>query len=142
MCLVTWTAYGGAVTSMSLGDDQLSAGREAITDAAVAAARHVATRHLMAGMPGLGSSEAEEAVVSALIDRDSASHPWISGCERAWGLLVLQLLAGTLSDLRDPVRDARERGATVAEIAAAIGVSSQAIYSTYAEQVVRKKRSK
>lgn len=137
--------YGDRVAAaINLTEDELAVDRAAITDAALTAARQAATHRLVQGMTGLAGALAEDtepAITAALTARDTTTYGWLSVYERPWSLLVLRLLAGTVSDLTAPVAEARARGATVAEIAAALGMSPQGVYASYADQVVRRRRA-
>lgn len=133
------------VAALPMTDDELATGRTGVAEAAHVAARSAATHHLVKGLSGLVSSlaaGAEDAITAALVARDTSAHAWLAPYEAPWALLVLRLLAGTVSDLSRAVLDARERGATVPDIAAAIGITTQGVYATYADQVVRRRRSK
>lgn len=116
---------------------QLSADRQAVANSALHAARLAATRRLIASLPGdLGEPEA---VQSVLVDRDSNDnrHELLSSFDKAWSLLVIRIVSTTVSKPTEAVADARRRGATVAQIAAALGITTQGVYSTYGEQVRR-----
>lgn len=133
------------MAALPMTDDDLANGRAEVAETAHAAARSVATHHLVKGLSGLAGSlaaDAEDEITAALLARDTSTHAWLAPYEAPWALLVLRLLAGTVSDLSRPVSDARERGATVPAIAAAIGITTQSVYVTYADQVVRRRRSK
>ena len=135
----------GLVAALPITDEELATCRAAVAEAAHAAARSAATHHLVKGLSGLVSSlaaDAEDAITAALVARDTSAHVWLAPYEAPWALLVLRLLAGTVSDVTGPVSDARERGATVPDIAAALGITTQRVYAAYADQVVRRRRSK
>jgi hypothetical protein len=131
------------VAAISITDDELLVGRAAVAEAALGVARKAATHHLTKGLAGLGAvdADAEDAITDALINRNLAAHAWLSPYEVPWSLLVLRLLSGTVSSLAAPIAEARDRGATVPEIAAAIGITTQSVYATYADQVVRRRRT-
>ena len=125
-----------------LTEEQSAAARSAIADASLASARLIATRHLVAG-PAAAAGDADKAT-AVLVTRDTSDSRFelLSAFEKPWSLLVLRLISGVVADPSPAVRDARERGATVAEIGATLGITEAAVYKRYAEQVVRKKRSK
>ncbi|OWL98129.1 hypothetical protein B7435_26010 [Mycolicibacterium peregrinum] len=131
------------MADLPITDDQLSAGRAAVADAALTAAQEAATRHLISGLSGLSlNADAAPTITTALNTRDFATHAWLAPYEVPWSLLIIRLLAGASPNLATVVGEARNRGATVPQIAAAIGTSTQNVYTTYADQVVRKKRAK
>lgn len=124
----------------ALTDTELANERAAVTSAALDTARRAAARHLLAGLPGdLGQPEA---IVKILMtnDIDDDRHELLEAFQKPWSLLALRIVAGTLANPAAAVRDARDRGATVPEIAAALGITTQGVYATYADQVVRRPR--
>lgn len=132
------------VAALAMAEEELATCRAAVAGAAHAVARSAATHHLVKGLSGLVGSlakDAEEEINAALVTRDTSTHAWLAPYEAPWALLVLRLLAGTVSNLSGAVSDARERGATVPDIAAALGITTQSVYVTYADQVVRRRRS-
>lgn len=129
--------YTGLVPFDDLTAAQLAADRQAVTRSALYAARLAATRRLIASLPGdLGEPEA---VQSVLVDRDATDHrhELLSSFEKAWSLLVIRIVATTVSKPTEAVADARLRGATVPQIATALGITPQGVYSTYGDQVRR-----
>lgn len=139
-------------------DDDLRVQRLAVkhaaADAALEKARAIAGQYLLdhiaaVGSAITGSSERRggginvTSVVQTLALRDDADQLYqaLLPYERSWALLVVRLLAGGVSEPSAAVRDARDRGATVAQIAAALGITTQGVYATYSDAVVRQKRS-
>ncbi len=132
------------MAALPISDEQLTVGRRAVAAAALEAARESATRHLIGGLGGLSDvlrGDADGVVTKALQDRDFAAHAWLAPYEVSWCLLVVQFLSGANENLANAVRLARDRGATVPEIAAALGTSTQNVYTVYADQVVRRRRT-
>lgn len=131
--------YDAQMALYGLTDEQADAAREAIAVAALDAARLAAAAHLVTGLAD-GAGDAS-AATSVLIERDTSDprYALLSAIEKSWALLALQLVAGVVSDPSRAVRDARDRGATVAEIAATLGITEPAIYKRYAEQVRRRR---
>lgn len=130
--------------TIPISEGDLADARASVADAAYIAARAAATRYLIRGMSGLVgplAADAEAAVMEAMATRDTSTHAWLTAYEVPWALMVLRLLAGTVTDASGAVADARKRGATVPDIAAALGVSTQSVYAAYADQVVRRRRS-
>ncbi len=122
-----------------LSDDELSTERGRVADAALDAARQIATRRLIAG-PGAGAGSTE-AALAALTSRDQTNE-LLAAFERPWALLVLHLVSGVLADPAVAIRDARDRGATVAEIADALGVTENAVYKRHGAAVVLRRRGR
>lgn len=145
MAYMSLGQYRASVAAaIPISDDDLAAARVNVAGAAHLAARIAATRHLIRGMSGLVgtlAADAEAAVMEAMATRDTSVHAWLTAYEVPWALMVLRLLAGTVTDVSEAVADARTRGATVPDIAAALGVSTQSVYAAYADQVVRQRRS-
>ena len=132
--------YYSVMAFYELTDDQVSTAQSQIADAALAAARLDATERLIAGpAAGAGDPHAARAV---LVTRDNTDgrYELLSAFEKQWALLVLRLLAGVVTDPSAAVRDARDRGATAAEIAATLGITEAAVYKRYANHVVRRPR--
>jgi hypothetical protein len=116
--------------------------RDRIAAAALDAARRAATERLIAG-PAAGAGDAS-AATEVLVSRDTrdSRYELLSAFEKQWALLVLHLVVEVVTDPSPAVRDARDRGATVADIAATLGITEQGVYSRYADQVVRKPRKR
>ena len=49
---------------------------------------------------------------------------------------MLKLISGVLDDASAAIRDARQRGVSMAEIAAALGITESGVYKCYGNQVV------
>lgn len=133
---------------------QRSAIAHAAADAALEKARAIASQYLLdhiaaVGSAVTGSSERRAggidtvSVMRTLAIRDTADQLFVAlnPYERSWALLVVKLLAGGVVDPSTAIRDARDRGATVAQIAKALGITTQGVYATYSDAVVRQKRS-
>lgn len=117
--------------------DQLSADQETVASSALDAARLAATRRLIASLPSdLGEPEAVQAALLTG-DPNDYRHELLSAFEKAWSLLVIRIVSTTVAKPTEAVADARRRGATVPQIAAALGITPQGVYSTYGEQVRR-----
>lgn len=129
--------YDSGVALYGLSDEHASAARTEIAEAALNAARLAAAQHLLAGLAA-GAGDART-VTEVLTTRDpmDSRYELLSAIAKPWALLSLQLVAGVVSDPSEAVRDARECGATVAEIAATLGVTEPAIYKRYAAQLRR-----
>lgn len=125
-------------------DDELRLGRAAVVESAITEARRLATRRVARDLSGLVralADGAEDAITESLTSRNFVEQPWLVSYEVPWALLVLTLLSGSIADLSAVVGDARDRGATVPQIAKALGIANQSVYATYGEQVVRRRRS-
>jgi hypothetical protein len=133
--------YAARVAFNNLTDAELAVERAAIASAALTAARLAAARRLIDGpISGFGGEIDPEAATAILHTRDSSDqrYEWLAAFEKPWSLLVLKLIAGTIADPTIAIRDARDRGATVADIANALGITTQGVYATYSDAVVRR----
>jgi hypothetical protein len=124
------------VTSVTSVFDDVPAGelveaRQMVGDAGLEAARGLATERLVAGpASGLGKPAA---LVELLLARDVADARWerLGPFELRWSLLVLRLLDGVVKDPSVAVHDARRRGATWVQIAAALGVKTPSAHARF-----------
>ena len=131
--------YDAEMALYGLSDDQAGAARETIAAAALDAARLAAAAHLVSGLADGAGDAASAAAVLTERNTSDPRYALMSAIEKSWALLTLQLVAGVVSDPSPAVRDARDRGATVAEIAATLGITEPAIYKRYSEQVRRRR---
>ena len=118
-----------------LTDDELTSERRGIFVGAVEAAQLAAAQRLAAE---LGHLMTARDVVDTFVvgEAESPHHDLLKAFEKRWSLLVLRLLAGVVGQPAAAVSDARKRGATVPEIAEALGLTTQGVYATYRDQVV------
>lgn len=118
-----------------LTDDELASERRRIFAGATEAAQLAAAQRLAAE---LGHLMTAQSVVDTLAvgDTDLPHYDLVKAFEKRWALLVLRLLSGVVVQPTAAVSDARERGATVPEIAEALGLTTQGVYATYRDQVV------
>lgn len=110
--------------------------QEAVQEVAAAglhAARAIAVKRLLAG-PAVGLGK-PAAIIDLLMARDQADPRWerLAPFERQWALLVLRIAAPSLNPL-DAVTDARRRGASWANIGAALGVTTSAAHERFRKQ--------
>lgn len=103
----------------------------AVVEAGLEAARLVAAKRLLAG-PAVGLGKAA-ALVELLMARDTTDDRWerLEPFEQRWALLVVRLMDARVKDPSEAVADARRRGATWAAIAAALGVTTQAVHGRF-----------
>lgn len=118
-----------------LTDDELTSERRRIFGEALGAARVAAAERLSVE---LGQIVDAANLVRILMSHDEgdARYDLLRAFEKRWALLVLRLIAGTVVHPSAAVSDARDRGATVPEIADALGLTTQGVYATYRDQVV------
>ena len=121
---------------MELSDAELDADADAVTEAALNAARLQGARRLLAWF-GLDHLTAEQAV-AALMRRDPADpHYRLLGVlEQQWVLVVARIAEratrpGPAAADSLAVADARDRGVTWAAIAAEFDITSQAAHGRY-----------
>jgi hypothetical protein len=133
-------AYDPVVAFNDLAASELDAAKDRIVSAVIDLARQMATEHLVSG-PVAGAVNVEDAL-RILLTRDDTDERYelLSAFEKQWAQLVLQFAARTLADPSPAVRDARDRGVGVADIASALGISEQGVYKRYATEVVRRPR--
>lgn len=120
----------------TLTEEELAAERRRICAATIEAAQLAAAGLLVSALGAdIGSAET---VVKVLTNSDHNDHrrELLEAFEKRWSLLVLRLLAGTVARPEAAVLDARQRGATVPEIAAALGLTTQGIYAKFRDQIV------
>ena len=106
-------------------------------------ARHIgwsATAPLAGPAAGLPIDAQDAADVLAARDDNDPRFEALSYFEKPWALLVLRLVARVLADPGAAVRDARARGATVADIAATLGITTNGVYKRFGDNVVRRPR--
>lgn len=133
--------YDPGVAFHEMSDEEAAADAEHVAAAALAAARLTATRKLLAGpAAGLHMSAHDAAEVLTARDDTDSRFEALSYFEKPWALLVLRLVALVLIDPGAAVRDARARGATVADIAATLGVTTNGVYKRFGDNVVRRPR--
>ncbi|MBS1691188.1 MAG: hypothetical protein JST91_03000 [Actinobacteria bacterium] len=113
-----------------VGDELMNASRS-VVDAGLEAARLVAAKRLLAG-PAVGLGK-PAALVELLMARDTSDDRWerLEPFEQRWALLVVRLMDARVKDPSEAVADARRRGATWATIAAALGVTAQAVHGRF-----------
>jgi hypothetical protein len=114
-----------------------------LVDEALAAARLAAAQRLINGpVAGVFEPEDAAAVSAALTARatDEPRYELLEAFERPWSLLVVKLISGVLDDASAAIRDARERGVSLAEIAAALGITASGLYKRYGDHVVLRPR--
>jgi hypothetical protein len=73
-------------------------------------------------------------------DPADSRYELLKAFERQWAALVIRIVTPVVADPAAAVSDARDRGVTVAVIAAALGITPQGVYARYADQVVRHPR--
>ncbi|GAY19324.1 hypothetical protein MSZK_60500 [Mycobacterium sp. shizuoka-1] len=134
--------YDPEVAFHELPADEAHAERGHIAAAALDKARLVAAQRLIDG-PASGDDDAAS-IVSVLSARDTNDPRYerLSYFEKHWALLTLSLVAGVVVDPSPAVKDAFERGASVAELAAALGITDNGVYKRYAHIVVRRPRKR
>jgi hypothetical protein len=135
-----WLVYRLQVAFSDLTDADLATAREEVAAAALRAARRAATSHLLTGLPAeLGDLDE---VVDVLVARNTGDyrHELLRAFEKPWALLVIRLIA-TVANPVAAVRDARDRGATVPEIASTLDMTPQGVYAAYGDAVRRPRRS-
>lgn len=118
---------------------ELAEQRSRLLDEALAAARLAATQRLIDGpVAGVFKPKDTAAVSAALTARttDEPRYELLQAFEKPWSLLVLKLISGVLDDASAAIRDARQRGVSMAEIAAALGITESGVYKRYGDQVV------
>lgn len=125
-----------------LSADEAEVERGHIAAAALDKARLIAAQRLLDG-PAAGNDGAAS-VAAVLSARDTADPRYerLSYFEKHWALLALRLVAGIITDPSPAVRDAFDRGASVAELAAALGITDNGVYKRYAHIVVRRPRKR
>lgn len=134
--------YDPGVAFHEVSDEEAVADAEHVAAAALAAARLAATRKLLAGpATGLPIEVADAAAVLTARDDSDPRFEALSYFEKPWALLVLRLVALVLSDPGAAVRDARARGATVADVAATLGITTNGVYKRFGADAVRRPRS-
>lgn len=134
--------YDPRVAFQDMTDEEAVSNAEHITAAALAAARLIATRRLLAGpATGLPIEAHDAAAVLTARDDSDPRFEALSYFEKPWALLVLRLVALVLSDPGAAVRDARARGATVGDVAATLGITPNGVYKRFGTDVVRRPRS-
>lgn len=120
--------------------DETAVERDRIIGATLTAARLAAAQHLIDGPAGAAQDAASVAAILSARDRNDPRYERFSYFEKHWALLALSLVAGVLVDPTPAVRDASVRGATVTEIASALGITENGVYKRYADIVVRRPR--
>lgn len=126
-----------------LAADELAAERSRLAAEALTAVRLAATRRLIAGPVTSAFNPDDAAAVSGILtarDTDDPRYELLQAFEKPWALLVLTLTNGVLEDSSAAIRDARERGVSVAEIAAALGLTENGVYKRYGADVVLRPR--
>lgn len=122
-----------------LSEEDLALATSRVAADALYSARLLAADRLVQG-PGRGAGDAA-AAVDVLLARDPADarYELLQAFEKPWATLVIRILA-PVADPAPAMQDARDRGATAAAIAKALGVSQQALYQNprYAEIVRRR----
>ena len=133
--------YDPRVAFQEMTDEEASTNAEHVAEAALAAARLTAARRLLAGpAAGLPIDAQDAADVLAARDDNDPRFEALSYFEKPWALLVLRLVARVHADPGAAVRDARARGATVADIAATLGITTNGVYKRFGDNVVRRPR--
>lgn len=122
-----------------LSDDELAAEQRRIHNGALETAQLAAAQRLTVELGNLMTAQSVLDTL-ALDDADLPHYDLLKAFEKRWALLVLRLLAGIVADPAVAVSDARERGATVPEIAETLGLTTQAVYTRYRTQVVGRGR--
>lgn len=104
--------------------EAVNAAAAAATSAAYAAAR-IAAVELVLGAAVDALKEDPQSVVEILLERDQGDprYQLLGGLELDWALLVVRILDRVLRPT-GAVSDARSRGATWAQVAAALGVTA------------------
>lgn len=126
-----------------LTSEQTATAQKAIANAALESAQLLATHYLLAGpLSGVVSNAKQAADVLRNRTAEDPQYELLHAFERPWALLVVRLLASVVSDPATAVRDARDRGATVPEIAETLGMTEAAVYRRYPDEVVRRTRKK
>lgn len=123
-----------------LSAEDLASASNRVAEDALNSARLLAAEYLVAG-PGSSVGDANTAVCVLLArDPNDARYELLRAFEKPWAALTIRILA-PVADPIPAMHDARDRGVTAGKIAAALGVSQQALYQNprYAE-VVRKPR--
>ncbi|MFV8142159.1 hypothetical protein ACNQR7_31725 [Mycolicibacterium senegalense] len=109
---------------------------ERIAAAALDTARLIAAERLQ---ELLGPAAADPvATVEAFLARDASSHPKydvLRAFEQRWALLTIRLLEPTMNPAA-AIRDARSRGVTVQQVAAALKIRPQTVYSRYGDDIL------
>jgi hypothetical protein len=141
--LVDSWLYDPVVAFGDLTSKQAETARSVIADSALESARLLAAEHLLAG-PIKGFVDDAQQVADALRDRATSTprYELLQAFEKPWALLVLKLVASVVSDPASAVREARDRGAGVPEIAVALGLTEAAVYKRFSAEVVRRTRRK
>lgn len=122
--------------------DETAIERDRITHAALTTARVIAAQHLIDGPAGHADDPTAVADILSARDHTDPRYENLSYFEKHWALLTLNLLTGVLSDPSAAVRDAHARGASVSEIASALGITDNGVYKRYADIVVRRPRKR
>lgn len=117
-----------------INDVDLAAARSQVRDATLTAAQLDAAQRLAGDLGGLIDAEAIVEILTS--DADHPHAELVRNFGARWALLVLRLLTGTLTHPAAAVADARRAGATVAQIAAAIGLTPQGLYATYRDHII------
>ena len=133
-------AYDAGVALYGLSDEQAADARADIATAALDSARLAAAKHLITGLATGGGDAQTVAEVLSGRDPSDSRYEVLSAIAKPWALLSLQLVAGVVSDPSQAVRDARECGASVGEIAATLGITEPAIYKRYGAHMRRPRR--
>ncbi|MDD4866110.1 MAG: hypothetical protein PHQ28_02990 [Mycobacterium sp.] len=135
--------YYSVVAFGDLTSEQTATAQRTIADAALESAQLLAAEYLLAG-PLSGVVNDAEQVANVLRHRLTSDPRFelLHAFEKPWALLVVRLLASVVSDPATAVRDARDRGAGVPEIAETLGITEAAVYRRYPDEVVRRVRKK
>ena len=113
-------------------------GHARIAAAAFEEARLFATEQLVNG-PAAGIITADDALALLVTqNQHDPRYELLAAFEKQWALLTLGLLANVVTDPTPAVRDARNRGATVTDIATTLGITTQAVYKRYPTTTTRK----
>jgi hypothetical protein len=135
--------YDSVVAFGDLTGEQTAAAQRTIADAALESAQLVAAEYLLAGpLSGVVSDSKQVANVLRSRLTSDPNFELLQAFEKPWALLVVRLIAGVVSDPATAVRDARDRGAGVPEIAETLGITEAAVYRRYPKEVVRRTRKK
>lgn len=125
-----------AVAFDDISTEQLAHASGRVAAAALHAARLAAAERLVAG-PASSVVDAGAAVEILLTrDPEDSRYELLRAFEKAWSVLVIRILA-PVADPTEALRDARDRGVTVAAIATALGITPQGVYARYADAVRR-----
>ena len=121
-----------------LTGDTAACGHARIAAAAFEEARMFATEQLVNG-PAAGIITADDALALLVTqNHHDPRYELLAAFEKQWALLTLGLLATVVTDPTPAVREARNRGATVTDIATTLGITTQAVYKRYPNTTTRK----